>query len=91
MIVGYSKYFDKKIEKLKGNLAKKRLNSLIEKLKEAKTLWEIPHVVPVEGAIGLYRIRTGDYRLFVEYFDGEIVILLIDYRRRNEKTYKGLN
>jgi mRNA-degrading endonuclease RelE of RelBE toxin-antitoxin system len=91
MKVGYSKDFDKKIEKLKDNLAKKRLNFLIEKLKEATTLWEIPHVVPVEGIVGLYRIRTGDYRLFVEYWDGEIIVLLIDYRRRSEKTYKRLN
>ena len=91
MKVGYSKEFDKKIEKLKDSLAKKRLSLLIKKLEEATTLWEIPQVVPVEGVVGLYRIRTGDYRLFVEYWDGEIVIVLIDYRRRNEKTYKGLH
>ena len=91
MKVGYSKDFDKKVEKLKDNLAKKRLSLLITKLQKATTLWEIPQVVPVEGAVGLYRIRIGDYRLFVEYWDGEIVIILIDYRKRNEKTYKRLN
>ena len=90
MKVGYSNDFDKKIEKLKDNLAKKRLNLLIEKLKKATTLWEISHVVPVEGTVGLYRIRTGNYRLFVEYWNGEVVVLLIDYRKRNEKTYKRL-
>ena len=91
MKVGYSEDFDKKIDKLKDNLAKKRLNLLIEKLKKAATLWEIPHVVPIEGVMGLYRIRTGKYRLIVEYWNGEIVILLIDYRKRNEKTYRGLS
>ena len=91
MKVGYSNDFDKKIEKLKDSLAKKRLSLLIKKLEDATTLWEIPQVVPVEGVVGLYRIRTGDYRLFVEYWDGEIVIILIDYRRRNEKTYRGFN
>jgi len=91
MKVGYSKDFDKKVEKLKDNLAKKRLNLLITKLKEATTLWEIPNVVPVEGIVGVYRIRTGDYRLFVEYWNGEIIIILIDYRKRNEKTYRRIN
>jgi mRNA-degrading endonuclease RelE of RelBE toxin-antitoxin system len=91
MKVEYTKDFDKKIDKINDDLAKKRLNLLIEKLKKATTLWEIPHVVPVESAVGLYRIRTGDYRLFVEYWNGKIVVLLIDYRKRNEKTYKGLN
>jgi len=90
MIVGYTKDFDRKVEKLKNNLAKKRLNFIIEKLKEATTLWEIPNVIPVKGVAGLYRIRMGDYRLFVEYWNGEIVILLIDYRRRNEKTYRSI-
>jgi len=94
MIVVYSKALEKKIEKMTDKVAIKRLLVLIKLLKEAKSLREIPDVLPIKGAPGLYRITTGDYdyRLIIEPVKHEvIVILLIDYRKRNEKTYKGLN
>ena len=89
MKIGYSKDFDKKIDKIKDKIAKKRLNSLIEQLEKAKSLSKIPNVVPIKGAIGLFRIQTGDYRLIIERVkNGEIIILLLDYLIRNEKTYR---
>ena len=88
MKVGYSKNFDKKIDKLTDNLAKKRLYLLIEQLKKAATLKDIPNVAAIKGTSGLFRIRTGDYRLIVEYWENEITILLIEYLKRNEKTYR---
>ena len=88
----YTKNFDKKVDKLKDKLAKRRLKLLIEHLEMAKSLSEISNVLPVENADRLFRITIGDYRLFVKQIkNGEIIILMIDYRRRNEKTYKGLN
>jgi mRNA-degrading endonuclease RelE of RelBE toxin-antitoxin system len=92
MKIGYSKDFDKKVDKLNDKLAKKRLDLLIDKLKKAKDLSEIQNVVQLKGMQGLFRITTGDYRLIVKRIKNEIIIiLLIDYRRRNEKTYRGLN
>ena len=92
MIVEYSKALEKKIEKMTDKVAIKRLLVLIKLLKEAKNLKEIPDVLPIKGVPGLYRIATGDYRLIIEPVKTEvIVILLIDYRKRNEKTYKRLN
>ena len=91
MKIGYSKDFDKKVDKLNDKLAKKRLDLLIDKLKKAKDLSEIPNVISLKGMHGLFRITIGDYRLIVKQIKNEIVIiLLVDYRRRNEKTYKGL-
>jgi mRNA interferase RelE/StbE len=91
MKIGYSKDFDKKVDKLNDSLAKKRLDMLIDKLKKANSLSEIPNIIPLKGIHGLYRITIGDYRLIVKpLVNGVIIILLIDYRRRNEKTYKGL-
>ena len=89
MIVLYSDVFLKSSKKLNDKIAVKRLYELIEKLEKATTLWEIANVVPVKGSSALFRIRTGDYRLIVEYWDGKLTILLLDYLKRNEKTYKG--
>ena len=91
MTVEYSKSLEKQVEKLTDKVAVKRLLSLVTLLKEAKTLQEIPNVRPIKGIEGLYRITIGDYRLIIEPIKNKItVIFLIDYRRRNEKTYKGL-
>jgi mRNA-degrading endonuclease RelE of RelBE toxin-antitoxin system len=87
-----TKEFNKTVSKITDKIAKKRLLELIVKLEAAEFLSEIPHVLPVENAENLYRITTGDYRLLIKQLKNEeIIILLVDYRRRNEKTYKGLN
>jgi len=92
MKLKYTKSFLKTVEKLKDKSAIDRLELLIKSLKQAKNLKEIPNVIPIENAVNFYRIKTGNYRLLIEQLkNGEIIVLLIDYRRRNEKTYKGLN
>jgi mRNA interferase RelE/StbE len=91
MIIRYSKDFDKGVDKLKDKLAKKRLNLLIEKLEEANDLREVSNVKAISNYPGRYRIRTGDYRLIVSYWTGEITILLIEYLKRDNNTYKKYN
>jgi len=84
--------FNKTVSKITDKIAIKRLDELICKLESAKSLSEIPNVIPLKGVSGLFRITTGDFRLLIKQIkNGDIIILLVDYRRRNEKTYKGLN
>ena len=91
MIVEYADSFDKSVKKLKDKIAIKRLLALVEKLEKATNLYEVSNVAPIENSPFTYRIRTGDYRLVVEYRDGEITILLIEYLKRDENTYKKYN
>ena len=92
MIVEYTKALEKKVRKMTDKIALKRLLDLVILLKKAKSLKEIPNVLPIKGAPGLFRITIGDYRLIIEPVKKRImIILLIDYRKRNEKTYKGIN
>ena len=91
MIISYGKDFDKSVKKIKDKLAIKRLLTLVTKLESASSLKEISNVMPMANNPFLYRIRTGDYRLVVEYRDGEITILLIEYLKRDENTYKKYN
>jgi mRNA-degrading endonuclease RelE of RelBE toxin-antitoxin system len=86
-----TKEFSKTVSKITDKIAKKRLDELTLKLEAAKSLDEISNVISLKGASGLFRITTGDFRLLIKQIkNGEIIILLVDYRRRNEKTYKGL-
>ena len=88
MIVVYTDEFNISVKKLTDKIAIKRLNIIVEKLKNAKELSEVPNVLAIVGYPDRYRIRTGDYRLIVKYRSFEITILLLEYRKRNEKTYK---
>ena len=91
MIVERTKEFDQSVKKLKDKIAIGRLNLLLEKLKNANNLKEIPNVKPIDNYPFIYRIRTGNYRLIVKYLDGAITILLLEYAKRNEKTYRNYN
>ena len=87
-----TKEFNKTVSKITDKIAKKRLDELTLKLEVAVSLSEIPNVIPLKGFSGLFRITTGDFRLLIKQIkNGDIIIILVDYRRRNEKTYKGLN
>ena len=86
-----TKEFNKTVSRITDIIAKKRLDELTLKLESAKSLSEISNVIPLKGVSGLFRITTGDFRLLIKQIrKNEIIILLVDYRRRNEKTYKGL-
>jgi mRNA-degrading endonuclease RelE of RelBE toxin-antitoxin system len=89
MILKYSKDFDKSIKKLRDKIALNILNKLIEDLENAQNLSEISNVEPITNHPFIYRIKRGDFRLVVEYLKGDIHIILLEYLRRNEKTYRN--
>ena len=91
MFIEYADDFKKSIKKLKDVVALKRLEVLVAKLESASSLEKISNVVPVANHSSIYRIRTGNYRLIVEYKDGSITILLIEYLKRDENTYRKYN
>jgi len=83
-----TKEFNKTVSKITDKIAKKRLDELINKLENVYYLNEIPNVIPLKEIHGLFRIKMGDYRLLVKQIkNGEIILLLVDFRKRNEKTY----
>ena len=91
MILEHSESFEKSVKRIKDVIALKRLKVLIEALKAAHNLNEIPNVKPVVKNPNVYRIRTGNYRLFVLYKNFEITILLLEYVKKNEKIYDKYN
>jgi mRNA-degrading endonuclease RelE of RelBE toxin-antitoxin system len=92
MQVKYARNFDKSVQKIKDKIALKRLDVLIDKLKQAQSLNEISNVKALTNNHSLYRIRTGDYRLIVEQTDmNTIEILLIEYLKKDENTYRKYN
>ena len=88
MIVHYSKDFDKSVRKTKNIVALTSLNRVIEVLKEAESLQDVSNVKAITNYSNLFRIRIGDYRLLFSHERNTIEILLLDFLKRDEKTYK---
>ena len=88
MIIIPTHEFNKSVKKITDKIAKNRLDNLISKLEAAHNLKEISNVETISNNLFTYRIRTGNYRLIVKYIDGDVTILLFEYAKRNEKTYK---
>lgn len=49
-----------------------------------------PGIKPMAGVKGMYRIRTGDYRIVYEAIHGVLVVVVIRVARKNKSTYKNL-
>ena len=88
MHLEYSDEFKQSVKIIKDKIALNRLDNLIAKLEAAHNLREVSNVESISNNPFTYRVRTGNYRLIVKYIDGAITILLIEYAKRNEKTYK---
>ena len=92
MIVIPTQDFNKSVAKIKDKIALKRLDVLLARLEQAQSLSEVPNVMAISNYPLRYRIRTGDYRLMIKLTDfNEITILLIEYLKRDENTYKNYN
>jgi len=92
MQIDYSADFHKSLKKVKDKKALKQLDVLIEKLKQANSLLNVPNVKSLQGHLLYYRIRTGDFRLIVKAKDINLIeILLIQFLKRDDNTYRNYN
>jgi mRNA interferase RelE/StbE len=81
-----SRQFDKLVFKIKDKTLKATLKTIIDKVAEAKSLDQIPNIVPIIGYPGYYRIRFGDYRIGISLEENTVWFLY--FGKRNESTYK---
>ncbi len=76
--------------------AEKRLNrqhgqTLGQLDTDIRSLADNPRPFGVEKLKGnSLRIRSGDWRIIYNIYDGERLVIVTHIRRRNEKTYKGV-
>jgi mRNA interferase RelE/StbE len=87
MTVLFEQSFLKSVKKLKNKQVAKKVDQVIDTLKAAHYLKDIPNLKKLKGADNIYRIRVGDYRVLFERQGDQIVILLVVAHRKN--IYKG--
>ena len=71
--------------------AKEEAAQLIEVLQKAKTLSDVPNVIPVEGTDEpYYRLRFGDYRMMMYYYKETETVKILSITHRKD-AYKKHN
>lgn len=78
-------YFEESFEKdLRSVNNKKLLNKvkeIIGQIKSAKTLKDIRNLEKLKGYETYYRIRTGDFRVGIEFMEGKVILTRFLHRK----------
>ena len=82
MTVLFEQSFLKSIKKLKNKQVAKKVERIIDLLKAAKYLKDIPSLKKLKGTDNIYRIRIGDYRMLFEKQGNQVIILLVVAHRK---------
>ena len=64
----------KDVNKIKNDKLKSKLLDVVNDLKLAESLSEIKNVKSMSGHSDAYRIRIGDYRLGIYYYEDTVTI-----------------
>jgi len=64
----------KDVNKIKNDKLKSKLLDVVNDLKLAESLSEIKNVKSMSGHSDAYRIRIGDYRLGIYYYEDRVTI-----------------
>ena len=67
MNLAFTKKFLKQISKLNDPVLAKEIETIIESAEKASSLSEIKNLKKLKGHVGFYRIRSGDYRIGINF------------------------
>lgn len=74
MKVVYTKAIVKDVNKINDKKTIAKIEALINTIKEAVSVTEIPHLKKMKGHPNVYRIRMGDYRMGF-FLEDDVVVL----------------
>lgn len=83
----YRQSFLKSLQKLKDQKAKNAVAGVIEAVKKAESLPEIPSLKKLNGYSHYYRIRMGAYRIELSIQDEVVIFVLLAHRKDIYKKF----
>ena len=81
MNVKIDKSLEKDINKIKDKRILKRLHSVIIMMQNSSSLSEIKNLKKIRGTKNFYRIRIGEFRLGIIYYNKTIEIIRLLHRK----------
>jgi mRNA interferase RelE/StbE len=76
MIVRIDKGFQKDVSRISDSKLKNTISEIIENIRQAENLLSIPGIKKLTGYKEFYRIKTGNYRIGLEYTKDHEIILI---------------
>ena len=81
MRVAFKRSFVRDLEKIKNQSLKDKARQVIELVKQADNLQDIPHTRKLRGSERYYRIRLGNYRIGLAVAGNEVAFVRFLHRR----------
>lgn len=82
----FKRSFARDLRNIRERTLLTQIQSAIEAIENAETLFDLSQVKRLQGAEGYYRIRIGNYRIGLTY-DGETVTFVRCLHRRDLYRY----
>lgn len=81
MQVEFRKTFKQDLRDIKDRKVLERIRSVIEEVEAANSLLSVTNVKAIQGHVGYYRIRIGDFRLGLYVDSGVVAFVRILHRK----------
>ena len=81
MRVAFKRSFIRDMEKIRNQSLKDKVRQVIELVKQADSLQDIPHIRKLRGSERYYRIRLGNYRIGLAVDGNEVAFVRFLHRR----------
>lgn len=81
MRVAFKRSFIRDLEKIRNQSLKDKIRQVIELVKQAHNLQDIPHIRKLRGSERYYRIRLGNYRIGLAVEGDEVTFVRFLHRR----------
>ncbi len=87
MKVKFEAKFAKDLRTIREQKMLSKVQEIIGECKSASSLSELNHVKKMQGYERFYRIRLGDYRIGIEFVDGELIFTRFLHRKEVYKYF----
>jgi len=87
MKIKIEKIFSKDIKKFKDKELNLKIFNLINEIKDIPNISEIKNIKKLKNSKYAYRIRMGDYRFGIEYYDDYIIFVRFLHRKEIYKYF----
>ena len=87
MNIKFESRFEKDLKLIKERNLLIRLKQIILTCKLPESLGEIDNLKKMQGYNSFYRIRLGDYRIWIEVFENEIIFVRFLHRKDIYKVF----
>jgi len=87
MQLEFTKQFEKELDSITDAFLTRKIDETINTVISADKLSNIPNIKKLKGYKTYYRIRIGDYRIGLRYYNDIVCFVVIEHRKDIYKNF----